>query len=336
MEPVVTARAVPRPPRSQQKTYSHLASQRRLPTEYEIATSRLLYHPERGFEVDVPIAGWYERYQRGAALVVPDWEAFADPRATTYARYVERMARREAFVDTIIERIEQSSYDAELPDVALDFFEAAIAPLRYPWHGLQMVAGYVGSMAPAGRIACAAAFQAADELRALQRVALRIAMLRDVRPGLGDDSRARWQTAPEWQPLREFIERLLVTWDWSESFCALNVCLKPLFDELVLVQLALRARQLGDHRLAEIFESLDEDARWHREWSGALVTTVLGQRSENRAVLDRFVAVWQPRAWNAVAALAPFWPDFATVAAGLTARHSAFLHSVGLVAEETP
>ena len=50
------------------KTYSHLAGERRIPTEYEIVTSKLLYHPERGFEVAAPAAPWYERYQRHGRL----------------------------------------------------------------------------------------------------------------------------------------------------------------------------------------------------------------------------------------------------------------------------
>jgi hypothetical protein len=37
-----------------------------------------------------------------------------------------------------------------------------------------------------------------------------------------------------WQPLREIVEKLLIVYDWSESFVALNLLLKPMFDELFL------------------------------------------------------------------------------------------------------
>jgi hypothetical protein len=52
----------------QQKTYWHLLRQRRMPTEYEIVTSKLLCYTGEGFtrkrfELDVPLKDWYRRYQ---------------------------------------------------------------------------------------------------------------------------------------------------------------------------------------------------------------------------------------------------------------------------------
>jgi hypothetical protein len=45
---------------AQQKTYWHLLSQKRMPSEYEIVTSKLLCYTEEGFtgkrfELDVPL-----------------------------------------------------------------------------------------------------------------------------------------------------------------------------------------------------------------------------------------------------------------------------------------
>ena len=42
------------------RTYWHLLGTKRVPSEYEIVSSRLLYYPGRGFEVKVPAAAWYE------------------------------------------------------------------------------------------------------------------------------------------------------------------------------------------------------------------------------------------------------------------------------------
>jgi hypothetical protein len=33
----------------------------------------------------------------------------------------------------------------------------------------------------------------------------------DVVPGFSDDSKSLWENDPRWQPLRQFVERLLVT-----------------------------------------------------------------------------------------------------------------------------
>lgn len=294
-----------RDPRGTMKTYSHLAGQRRMPSEYEVATSKLAYHAERGFEVAVPLAAWYEKYQRQSAFrcTVEDWDAFADPRQTTYTKYTALQAQRESYLDSLMERIEATGYDAQLSADAIDFFEARVAPLRYPMHGLQMAAAYLGQIAPAGRITITCALQAADEVRRIQRIAMRMGQLRQVRPTLGDGARQAWEKDAAWQPLRETIERLLVAWDWGEAFAALQLCVKPAFDDLVHGASVAGARQRGDHLLGEIFASLEEDARWHREWTAALVDLAVTRRAENDDVLRGFVERWSAPATRAMRAL---------------------------------
>src|SRR5262245_163862 len=71
------------------RTFWHLEGLKRKPTDYDIATSRLLYHPDRGFEVNVPFSSWVERYGKNSALRISDWERFRDPRETTYSKYTE-------------------------------------------------------------------------------------------------------------------------------------------------------------------------------------------------------------------------------------------------------
>ena len=234
------------------RTYSHLASLGRAPSDYEIGSSRLLYYRDDGFEVQTPIGGWYQRHQAGSPLRCEDWERFADPRETTYARYTALQTRKEIFVDALLESIERTGYDRALSADAL---------------GFQMIASYVGSMAPSGRIAIAALFQAADEMRRIERIAVRLRQIQIAHPGFGSRSRAVWEGDPVWQPLRECVERLFVTYDWAEAFTALNLCLKPLVDALLTERVAALAARAGDHRLGEILGSLAEDCAWHREWS---------------------------------------------------------------------
>jgi toluene monooxygenase system protein E len=108
-----------------------------------------------------------------------------------------------------------------------------------------MVASYIGQMAPSGRIVITAALQAADEMRRVQRIAYRVRQLQQLYRGFAIDSKARWQTDTLWQPLRIAIEKLLICYDWAESFVGLNLALKPLMDEVFMNHLsdvALRGR----------------------------------------------------------------------------------------------
>jgi toluene monooxygenase system protein E len=282
-----------------------------------VVTSKLLYYPGRGFEVATPVAQWYQRHQIDSPLRCSDWECFADPRRTTYARYTALQRDKETFVERLLATIAGTDYDRLLPRPWLSIVARVVAPLRYPCHALQMLAAYVAQMAPSGRITVAAMFQAADEMRRVHRLAYRLRMLQHSHAGLGDDSRQLWQADPLWQPLRETTERLLCTYDWGECFTALCLVLKPMLDDLWMVHLARLARRHGDDVLERLFASLDEDCRWHRAWSQALVATALADTPANREVMEQWIAVWRPRALEAAGALRPAFEEMAAPGAAV-------------------
>ena len=243
---------------AQKRTYWHLTDLGRKPTDYDIATSRLHYWTARGFEVKVPVSEWYKRYQRGSDLRCRDWEQWGDPRQTTYTTYTTMQRAREAFVSGLLDSI-SDDYDRGLSSQWVAVLDRVLAPLRYPVHGLQMVAAYIGKMAPSTHITIAVTFQAADEMRRVQRIAYRMRQLQITHPEFGSKARQTWQDDPIWQPLREVIETLLVTWDWGEALVALQFVLKPAFDELFMTQFGRLARAAGDDVLGRMFFSLNED-----------------------------------------------------------------------------
>lgn len=295
---------------AQQKTYWHLLEQRRIPTEYEIVTSKLLCYTGEGFtgkrfELDVPLLDWYKRFQQDSPLTCTSWESFRDPRETTYTKYTGIQRDKEIFVDGILEEIDLSGYDGQLTPRWLHVLSRVVAPLRYPGHGLQMLASYVGQMAPGGRIVITAALQAADEMRRVQRIAYRVRQLQQIYRGFGTDSRTRWQSDALWQPLRMAIEKLLVCYDWAEAFVGLNLVLKPLMDELFMNHLSGLALREGDYLLGQVFYSLNEDCRWHREWSQALARMVIEDNPRNTGTIQRWIEKWHPVAASALQAFAP-------------------------------
>jgi toluene monooxygenase system protein E len=311
-----------RAPGPARKTYSHLAGARRLPSAYEIGTTRLLYYVERGgFAVDLPTSDWYRRYQSGSPLrcAAPDapagasgparppvdpWAEFADPRATTYASYVAQQRGREAFVSCLLDAETLPAYDRALASSWVAILEAALPPLRFVAHGLQMVAAYLGQMAPTGRVTVAALFQTADQVRRIHGVARRMGQLGARGAGFGGAaSRACWEGDASWQPLRRTVERLLVTYDWGEALVALNVCLQPLLDELFFAGLAALAERHGDYIDAQILRSYADDGRWHRAWTQRLLD-LAGRAPDSREAIARWVAHWQPQALSAAEAAA--------------------------------
>jgi hypothetical protein len=278
-------------------TFSHLSGKNEPVTEYELLTSQLLYHPSRGFSVDVPARRWYAKYTEGSRISSPNWEEFQDPDELTYSKYVKGRNAQHQIIEGILVQLEQTSFDTQLSDDALYRLAHAVYPLRYPIHALQMQAAYIGHLAPSGRISVAALFQAADELARIHCIASRMSVSVKVHREFDWDSRTLWQTHAGWQPLRELIERLLVCYDWGEAFVALNLCIKPVFDSLMMIH---APRAIALDALASLFFPLEAETRWHRRWSAALVQMLIAQRRENLGLFESWIDAWLPPTLQAI------------------------------------
>jgi len=174
--------------------------------------------------------------------------------------------------------------------------------LRFPCHGLHMLAAYIGHMAPEGRLVVAFALTAADEMRRIQRLAHRMRQLQESDPAFGSEARAEWQTHPAWQPLREVVERLLVTYDFGESLVATSVVFAPAFDALFMRELAKIAILRGDRLLAQLWFSLEHDCHWHRAITREVVRIAREETPDNAAAIEQWARAWWPSVRAALAA----------------------------------
>lgn len=303
-------------------------------------------HPQR-FELPAtnPVVAWYYRYREGSPLQARDWTGFADPRRTIYRGYTQLQDGREDVVDGLLREVDETDYDRQLDAEWVRFLDSWYFPLRFPAHGLQMLASYIAQTAPDSRITNCAAFQAADEMRRVQRIAYRTVQLHDapLDEETARQQRTAWEEAPAFQPLRELLERALVSYDWGEAFTVTNAVLKPCFDRLVNQQLAgALATANGDPILTSIHFSLDEDARWHRGWTAALLRHLIDDTPENAELLVGWVDKWRPLASHALEAFAgvlaeapePFDPT--AVATRITDEVSRELDPVLVEPSETP
>lgn len=314
------------PAKSTQKTYTPLLSKQKVPNDYEIATTDLLYYVKKGgFEVDVPLGDWYRRHQKESQLFCADFDRFQDPRETTYSKYVDIQSKQEAFVTSVLS-------SATAVEAASSDFERVATPLRYAWHGFQMISAYVGQMAPGGRITVVSALQAADETRRIQRVAYRMAHARENNPAFGDKSRDDWQKGEHWQPFRALVERMLVAYDWGEAFVALNLCAKPLLDDFFMVEWARATASRGDFRLGQVFQSLQGDCEWQRSWAGALTRMLIEEDARNKASIQKWVSIWLPQAKEALRASTRLCGESFTEGSNrVLNRHAQFLKETKVV-----
>ena len=318
------------------KTWSHLAKQRRRPSEYEIVSVKLHYstrNPEVPWELDpnLHMNEWYRKYRNNSPLRHPDWDAFRDPDELVYRTYNILQDGQETYVRSLFDQFSDREHDLSLEEDWLKVLARLYAPARYLFHTLQMASAYVMQMAPASTITNCATFQTADCLRWVQHTAYRTAELAGNRPGFGfgENERRIWEEDPAWQGFRELMEKELVAWDWGEAFVALNLVAKPAVEEAVLVELGKAARHNGDTLLGLLTQAQMRDAERHRRWTSALVNMALEQEG-NREVIEGWIAKWQPLADKAIEAYCAALPDEEGAAEAAKQAVRGFQASTGL------
>ncbi len=297
------------------KTWSYLSGDRRRPSEYEVVSTRLFYNrddPERPWTIGLnqPLNVWYKKYANGSPLAHDDFEAFRDPDQMTYRAYTVIQDGQESYVDGLLEHNAGLGDDTQYPDDWANILASLYAPGRYLLHTVQMSSSYLFHMAPASTIGICSSFQASDQLRWVSRIAYRTVELANSRPGFGfnENERVHWENDEAWQGFRELMEKVLVAYDWGETFVACNLIAKPVIDETFFRQFGNVARANGDTLLGLLGEAALRDSDRSRRWAGELVR-FLQEKEGNQNHLDKWVAKWLPLANQAVDAFCAALPD---------------------------
>ena len=299
--------------RKRKKTWS-LWTERRQPSEYEAVTYKFHSHFRRApapFELS---EGWtinkfYIENREGSKFNVDDWEGYRDPSAYTYRRYVEDQKDREVYCDNLIDEFERRSHFQGLSKPWLDFLAENYLPVRFPGHAMQMSAAYVAQIAPAAFITNTFYFQMGNEMRRVQRQAYlaKVLALDTGRPELADSNVARktWTEAPQWQGLRELVEKQLIAYDWGEAFASRNLVLRPIFDSIFNSEIAKLAEANNDAFLALLhadFRSYDE--AYAVANTKALVSYATAKDPSHAKLLRGWVDKWSPLGHAAARGLA--------------------------------
>jgi len=128
-------------------------------------------------------------------------------------------------------------------------------------------------------------------------------------PGFSDrNCKPVWLSAPEWQPLRKLIEKLLATRDWAEINIVVNCLLDPIVSTLFLRELVLRSASLnGDAVTSVLIDGTEYDREIRRASTKAFVELVIKQNSENKAVIEGWLLKWLPLVLDAAQGFEPLF-----------------------------
>ncbi|WP_374486979.1 toluene monooxygenase, partial [Zoogloea sp.] len=204
-------------------------------------------------------------------------------------------------------------------------------PARYLFHTLQMASAYVGQVSPASTLTNCNYFQMADSLRWLSHTAYRTKELSQTftDKGFGEDERRYWEEDSAWQGFRELMEKALTVWDWGEAVVVLNLVVKPAVEETVLRRLGESARHNGDTLLGLITDAQLMDVARHRRWATAFAT-MAQETTGNKALMQGWIAKWEPLADRAIDAYCAALPDVPGAAESAKAATRDFRRGLGL------
>lgn len=299
-----------------ENSYVWNRGRKRKPSEYEeitafFSTPAVPFLPDQTSHPATSPIPWHYTFTRigppsldRSLLRHEAWERFLDPDEVHYRTYVRAQWDKERHVDEAAGDATRAGL--ELPPEYLSFLSGFLPPMRYAKWGRVTAFWYVIRFVPSSTVDAAVAFQALDELRAVQHIIKRTIDLADVHGGF-DDYKARWMDEPAWQPAREHAERLNVLRDWGEIVMAVNLCLAPLFEPLVEEAVRVAAAN-GDVTTTVMLSSLLADSARHRRWSDAFVAFLLGSEQHgdhNREVIGRWLSVWYPRAVAVLRGIGP-------------------------------
>jgi toluene monooxygenase system protein E len=159
-----------------------------------------------------------------------------------------------------------------------------------------MLSAYLQQLAVSSYVGNCAAFQTADQLRRVQLTAYRTTQLRLTHEsrGFGTGERHRWETEPNWQPIRKAVELALVEYDWDRAFVVTNLVVKPVADLLTIEQLSRQATAVGAQLDALVLENLWRDSLRSQRWTAALVTFLGAADGGNLDVLQGYLDEFAP------------------------------------------
>ncbi|AEJ38826.1 Phenol 2-monooxygenase [Sulfobacillus acidophilus TPY] len=239
-----------------------------------------------------------------SALQLSDWYQFTDPRQYYYFTYNQARTKSAEQLDSALQYADESGQFDDLDPRWRDLLFTVVGPLRHFEYGANMAYAQISRFSYGTTIEQAAIYCSFDHLGNAQQLTKVLLKLPESLQGLTEAKKA-WMDAPALQPLRRYIEDVLVLSDWGEQWVALSVALAPYLYPLVFSRGEELGRQTG---LGMVGMALRYFYQWYRDdrqWTERLMDVLLQDaHHDNRTIMTDFLTRWQPRAREVADSLA--------------------------------
>ncbi len=237
-----------------------------------------------------------------------DWFAFRDPGEQWERTYYQVGNGYEQQLEGTMRAAIEEGLLADFTPEWVEFLRGHLQVPAFMENGLWFATATIARDGLSDSISHCLALQAAMKQRSAQAIVLYAMDLEEFHGSFSiEEARATFLDAPEWQPLRRYLERLAATQDWAEITIAANVLLEPLAGTLIRRELGTRAAAAnGDTLTPTLARVATHEWEWIRAWTVAFCRFVLEDPqngSANRAVINGWIADWLPQALEASIAL---------------------------------
>jgi NAD(P)H-flavin reductase/ferredoxin len=243
-----------------------------------------------------------------------DWFAFRDPGEQWERPFYQRGTAVEQQIDGALRSAVAEGLLGDFSEAWLGFLRGFLQIPAYVEHGLWFATATAARDCLSDSVTACVCLQAAMKQRSAQAIVL-YAMDLEREFGIEfsiEAAREAFLEQQAWQPTREYLERLAATPDWGEVVIAANLCFEPIVGTLIRRELGIRAAAAnGDTVTPVLARVATQEWEWIRTWTLELVRFLCEDEQHgaaNRALIDSWVSEWQPRAFEAAAALAPLAP----------------------------
>lgn len=333
-------------PSSASRKFTYYKPAKLRATMYEDVTVDVQPDPERHLS-----QGWIYGFGNGPGGYPQDWtvakssnwHAFLD----TNEEWEQTIYRNNAAVVRQVDLCLQNAKRARAFDgwdlAWLKFLERNLGAWMHAENGLALhVFASIQRSGPTNMINTAVAVNAAHKLRFAQDLALFNLDLSEASEAFdGSAHKEVWQSAPEWQPTREVVERLTAVGDWCELLFATNIVFEQLVGALFRSELVMQiSARNGDYITPTIIGTGEHDYYRDLAYTRDLFRLLIRDKEygePNRVAFSTWLSTWVPRCIDAARALQPVWSQpaekvvtFASSFGAARAKFGSLLESIGL------
>lgn len=240
---------------------------------------------------------------RRTKIVMADWYAFKYPRQFYYSAYTMARAKMQETAESNFGFVESRALINTLPSDIHECAQELLVPLRHAAWGANMLNSGMCADGYGTAITQGCIYQAMDDLgiaQYLTRVGLALGDADSL-----DTAKTAWLEDDRWQPLRRYVEELLIVDDWFEIFVAQNVVLDGLLYPLVYHRIVdSKFTAEGGPAISMLTTFMTDWFKDSSRWTSSVMKIAAAESDVNKAQLVEWINSYLEKATVALQPLA--------------------------------